>query len=45
MNDSKTQYLLIVPTSAAALVEGSVIRVGASTITASRCVSKYRCLH
>ena len=38
MNDGKTQYLPIVPTFAAALVDGSVIRVGVSTITASRCV-------
>ena len=38
MNDGKTQYLPIVPKSAAALVDGSVIRVGVSTITASRCV-------
>ena len=38
MNDGKIQYLLIAPKSAAALVDGSVIRVGVSTITASRCV-------
>ncbi|KAI0238381.1 hypothetical protein LSAT2_010939 [Lamellibrachia satsuma] len=38
MNDGKTQYLPIAPKSAAALVDGSVIRVGVSTITASRCV-------
>ena len=38
MNDGKTQYLPIVPKSAAALVDGSVIRVGVSTSTASRCV-------
>ena len=37
MNDGKTQNLSIVPKSAAALVDGSVIRVGVSTITASRC--------
>ena len=38
MNGDKTQYLSIVPKSAAALIDGSVIRVGVSTITASRCV-------
>ena len=38
MNDGKTQYLPIAPKSAAALVYDSVIRVGVSTITASRCV-------
>ena len=38
MNDGKTQYLPIAPKSTAALVSGSVIRVGVSTITASRCV-------
>ena len=38
MNDGKKQYLPIVPKSAAALVDGNVIRVGVSTITASRCV-------
>ena len=38
MNDGKTQHLPIAPKSAAALVDGSVIRVGVSTITASRCV-------
>ena len=38
MNDGKTQYLPIAPKAAAALVDGSVIRVGVSTITASRCV-------
>ena len=38
MNGGKTQYLPIAPKSAAALVDGSVIRVGVSTITASRCV-------
>ena len=37
-NDGKTQYLPIAPKSAAALVDGSVIRVGVYTITASRCV-------
>ena len=36
MNDGKTQYLPIAPKSTAAL--GSVIRVGVSTVTASRCV-------
>ena len=38
MNGGKTQYLPIAPKSAAALIDGSVIRVGVSTITASRCV-------
>ena len=38
MNDGKTQYVPIVPKSTAALVDNSVIRVGVSTITASRCV-------
>ena len=38
MNDGKTQYLRIAPKSTAALVDGSVIRVGVSTVTASRCV-------
>ena len=38
MNDGRTQYLPIAPKSAAALVGGSVICVGVSTITASRCV-------
>ena len=38
MNDGKTQYLPTAPKSAAKLVDGSVIRVGVSTITASRCV-------
>ena len=38
MNDGKTHYLPIAPKSAAALVDGSVVRVGVSTITASRCV-------
>ena len=41
MNDGKTQYLPIVPTYAAGLVDGSVIRVGVSTITASRCVRNF----
>ena len=38
MNDGKTQYLPIVPKSADAIVDKSVIRVGVATITASRCV-------
>ena len=38
MNDGKTPYLPIVPKFAAALVDGNVIRVGVSTITASQCV-------
>ena len=38
MNDSKTQYLPIAPKSVATLVDGNVIRVCVSTITASRCV-------
>ena len=41
MNDGKTQYLPTAPKSAAALVDGSVIRVGVSTITASRCVRNF----
>ena len=38
MNDGKTQYLQIVPKSADAIVDKSVIRVGEATVTASRCV-------
>ena len=38
MNDGKTQYLPIVPNSADAIVDKSVIRVGVATITASHCV-------
>ena len=38
MNDGKTQYLPNAPKSTAALVDGRVIRVGVSTITASRCL-------
>ena len=38
MNDGKTQYLPIVPKSADAIVDKSVIRVSVVTITASRCV-------
>ena len=38
MNDGKTQYLPIVPKSADAIVDESVIRVGVATITASLCV-------
>ena len=38
MNDGKTQYLPIVPKSADAIVDRSVIRVGVATITASPCV-------
>ena len=38
MNDGKTQYLPILPKSADAIVDKSVIRVGEATITASRCV-------
>ena len=37
MNDGKTQYLAIVPKSADAIVDKSVIRVGVATITASLC--------
>ena len=39
-NDGKTQYLPIAPKSAAALVDGSVIRVGVSTIehTLATCI-------
>ena len=37
MNDGKTHYLPIVPKSADAIVDKSVIRVGEATITASRC--------
>ena len=35
MNDGKTQYLQIVPKSAGAIVDTSMIRVGVATITAS----------
>ena len=38
MNDGKTQYLPIMPKSADAIVDKSVIRVGVVTITASHCV-------
>ena len=38
MNDDKTQYLPIVPKSADAIVDKSVIRVGEATITTSLCV-------
>ena len=38
MNDGKTQYLPIVPKSADAIVDKSVIRVGMATTTASLCV-------
>ena len=38
MNDGKTQYLPIVPKSADAIVDKSVIPVDVVTITASRCV-------
>ena len=38
MNDGKTQYLPIVPKSADAIVDKSVIRVGMATITVSLCV-------
>ena len=38
MNDSKTQYLPIVPTSADAIVDKSVIRVTVAITTASVCV-------
>ena len=38
MNDGKTPYLPIVPKSADAIVDKSVIRVGEATVTASRCV-------
>ena len=38
MDDGKTQYLAIVPKSADAIVNKSVIRVGMATITASLCV-------
>ena len=41
MNDGKTQYLPIVPTYTVALDDGSVIRVGVSAITASRCVRNF----
>ena len=36
MNDSNTEYLPVVPKTAAAFVVDSVIRVGDATITASR---------
>ena len=38
MNDNKTEYLPVVPRTAAALVDSSVIRVGDVTIIASRSV-------
>ena len=38
MNDNKTEYLPVVPETAAALVVDSVIRVGDATITLSRSV-------
>ena len=38
MNHGKTQYYPIVPKSANAIVDKSVIRVGVATITASPCV-------
>ena len=38
MNDGKTQHLLIVPKSADAIMDKSVIRVGMASITASLCV-------
>ena len=38
MNDGKREHFLIAPKSAAVIVDGSVIRVGVSRITASRCV-------
>ena len=40
MNNNKTEYLPVIPKTAAAtaLVDGSVIRVGNATITASRFV-------
>ena len=38
MNDSKTDYLPVVPETAAALVVDTVIRVGDATTTASRYV-------
>ena len=41
MNDGKTQYLPIVPKSAAALVDDGVIRVDVSTTTVSRCVRNF----
>ena len=42
MNDGKTQYLPIVPKSADATVDKSVIRVGTATIAASLCVQCLR---
>ena len=38
MNENKAEYLLVVLNSAAALVDSGAIRVGESTITASRSV-------
>ena len=38
LNDGKTQYLPIVPRSADAIVDKSVISGGMATITASLCV-------
>ena len=41
MKDGNTQYLPIAPNSAAALVDGSVIHVGVSTITTSPSVRNF----
>ena len=40
MNNNKTEYLPVIPKTAAAtaLVDGSVLRVGDATSPASRCV-------
>ena len=38
MNNNKTEYLPVIPKTAAAIVDGSVIRVEDATITASRFV-------
>ena len=38
MNDNKTEYLSVVPKSAAVLIDGSVISLGDFTITASESV-------
>ena len=46
MNDGKTQYLSIAPKSAAALVDGNVIRVGVNFYNHSFAMcSKSRCLN
>ena len=41
MNDGKREHFPIAPRHATAIDDGSVIRVGVSTITASRCVRNF----